>query len=852
MIPLQLTLKNFLSYRDEVSIDLSPIRIACLSGDNGAGKSALLDAMTWALWGKARSNNDRDMVSINAAEMEVTYAFRLGDREYRVFRRRSFAGASKHTVEVDVRAIGDTAWSSMTGDSVSHTQRKINHLLSLEYDTFIHSAFILQGKADAFTEKSPTERKKILGEILNLQEYDVLAKSARDRANTLGRELASIHGQMGELDDQLVVRQVVEEELTITGQRLTELGQQLDLAALREQSLAVQLREHDMYQQQIVEGSQRETRETAARDSERARRDGQIRERDQLVETVAHADEIEHGWAELQRWHAEVVRLNELARGDQEFQRTIHAAEREIDGERATIQRAADRHQQAAQAARDALALCEQQRIRLAELTTRIDAVGDAGASLAQVASDLDRLRQKYAGLTSENKQLAIQNEEITANLELLKIEDADCPTCHRPLSDHDREHVRDNLLRDADTIRRRHKANTEQLAEIKVQGDALRKEQQALEKTLRELSGHRALVTQITEELKREDGIRAQLAEDEQAHARALKLLDTETFAEPARQRLLIARTEQQKLGYDPRVAAEAAKHERDLQPFAERKTALDRARADISRCDAVIAEMDKNIAAMEANLAETSRALHLLRKEHPIDPDLRDRALAATDEVERFRREKSALEQEQGRLGGRIRDLDALQERRDELDVKATEIELDESAARILGEAFGRNGIQALVIESVLPELEDEANELLRKMSNGQLEVSIRTQKQALSTDKVIETLDIEIRDEAGKRPYQLYSGGEAFRINFAVRVALSKLLARRAGASIDMLVIDEGFGTQDSQGRDGLIEALHSIEADFQTILVITHIGEIRDMFPSRIDVVKTDRGSQVVVV
>jgi exonuclease SbcC len=134
---------------------------------------------------------------------------------------------------------------------------------------------------------------------------------------------------------------------------------------------------------------------------------------------------------------------------------------------------------------------------------------------------------------------------------------------------------------------------------------------------------------------------------------------------------------------------------------------------------------------------------------------------------------------------------------------------------------------------------------------MSSSQLHVTFRSQRQALSSDNIIETLDILIRDEYGERPYALYSGGEAFRVNFAVRVALSKLLARRAGANIDMLVIDEGFGTQDARGRDGLIEALHSVEQDFQTILVITHIGEIRELFPTRIDVVKTERGSKIAV-
>ena len=73
---------------------------------------------------------------------------------------------------------------------------------------------------------------------------------------------------------------------------------------------------------------------------------------------------------------------------------------------------------------------------------------------------------------------------------------------------------------------------------------------------------------------------------------------------------------------------------------------------------------------------------------------------------------------------------------------------------------------------------------------------------------------TLDILISDSAGGREYELFSGGEAFRINFAIRLALSRVLAHRAGARLQTLVIDEGFGSQDAEGRQRLIEAINLV--------------------------------------
>ncbi|MBU4224586.1 MAG: hypothetical protein KKC71_02050, partial [Chloroflexi bacterium] len=93
---------------------------------------------------------------------------------------------------------------------------------------------------------------------------------------------------------------------------------------------------------------------------------------------------------------------------------------------------------------------------------------------------------------------------------------------------------------------------------------------------------------------------------------------------------------------------------------------------------------------------------------------------------------------------------------------------------------------------------------------------------------------------------------SGGEAFRVNFAIRLALSEVLAQRKGARLQTLVIDEGFGSQDTQGRQRLIEAINAVRGDFAKILIITHLDELKDVFPTRIEVEKTDKGSSVLVV
>jgi exonuclease SbcC len=153
-------------------------------------------------------------------------------------------------------------------------------------------------------------------------------------------------------------------------------------------------------------------------------------------------------------------------------------------------------------------------------------------------------------------------------------------------------------------------------------------------------------------------------------------------------------------------------------------------------------------------------------------------------------------------------------------------------------------------MIIEAAIPEIEKAANALLGRMTDGRMHVRFETQREKV-TGGVAETLDIQISDELGTRNYELYSGGESFRINFAIRIALSQLLARRAGARLRTLVMDEGFGTQDAQGRERLVEAINAVQSDFDRILVITHIDELKDAFPARIEVTKTAEGSQIEV-
>ncbi|MSQ28720.1 MAG: SMC family ATPase, partial [Dehalococcoidia bacterium] len=206
MIPLKLRLRNFMPYRDmDPPLDFEGIHVACLSGPNGAGKSALLDAITWALWGQARARSDDDLVTLGQFEMEVDFEFALGDEHFRIIRKRTRPGIRKTgqsllELQIAERGGGTPAFRPLTGNTLRETQRKIEALVHLDYQTFINTALLLQGRADEFTLKAPGDRKRVLGEVLGLSRYDAYEERAKDSARRREAAIAALGGEIAALE----------------------------------------------------------------------------------------------------------------------------------------------------------------------------------------------------------------------------------------------------------------------------------------------------------------------------------------------------------------------------------------------------------------------------------------------------------------------------------------------------------------------------------------------------------------------------------------------------------------------------------------------------------------------------
>jgi exonuclease SbcC len=692
VIPIKLELHNFLAYRDPEPLLLEGIHVACLAGPNGAGKSSLLDAITWALWGKARTNTSDDLIHQGQSDMRVELTFDHESQQYKVVRQRKSGKRGSSILDLQAWDANTESWKGLSEATMRGTQNRIDKLIRLDFETFVNSAFLVQGRADEFTMKTPNQRKEVLANILGLSVWETYESQAKERARVAREGVNHIEGRVAEIERELDRREEYESDLA----------------------------------------------EAEGRAQNAASR---------LVE-------FEDRWANLEQARTQLV-----------------SYQRQIDDLTGRIIRVEKEVEQAIEDKQAAESLADKEAINSAMVTTKksLDELEPLLKQQEELQSNRSKLASDRAHLSGVNTALGPETEPIKGRVETLQsATEPICPTCGQPLTEKHREELVQELQLEVDTRREQFKTNRERIATLEVELTNL---EQQLGKIASSLSERGDLERRMGE-------LKSALSHADDAAERIRKL------------EISITRWKGE-LESDRKLRTEIEEH------------------AEKSESELKVASISK-------------------------------------EQLEQLRLEKRMADEKVGGARQQLAALDSLSEQRQKLlDEHIREAE-NLSIFEELQLAFSKRGVPAMIIETAVPELERSANELLNRMTDGRMAVRIETQRE-IKSGELREALDIIISDELGTRSYDLYSGGESFRINFAIRIALSRLLARRAGAQLRSLFIDEGFGSQDARGREQLVAAINSIQEDFDLILVITHIDEMKDAFPARIEVEKTPEGS-----
>ena len=865
MIPLRLNLYGFLSYRDPVEVDFSGFDLACISGQNGAGKSSLLDAMTWALFGQARKR-DESVVNLQSAAAEVAFTFGYENNQYRVI--RSLARGKTTVLEFQILDDGQQTidqgpgsavngqWRPLTERTTRETQARIEQVLRLDYDTFINVSFFLQGRADQFAQQPPTRRKEILGNILGLEIWEVYKERAAERRKVLESNLDAVDGRMTEIDAELAEEEprklrLAELETQLSGLVASRKLQEAALASIKQ--LRARLDKQRELVQKIAQALERSQANLSGLQTRLAGREA---ERQPHADLLGRAGEVEaayNAWQqarrELETWDGTASQFHEQEKRRLPFLDEINTEKAKLEQEKETLEGQGAAVSQQLSISVELATSLETAKKALAGAETKLD-------ERASLEKQIQTGRERQAELRTENASLKTEMDELKLRIEKLEAADgATCPLCGQSLSAEHRQSTLEQLQAEGkqkgDTWRA-NKTTTEELAarltdyETKIsyyaRADA---ERLSLSNTVAQLIERLELNQRQIKEWETNGAKRL---------ARVHKILDGEKFAAEARKKLARVDKELATLGYEAAAHDAARRKEMQARPAESAYRALESARAALKPLEDEIANLNSQVITLAAEIAiqqiEHQSAVEALVATEVQAPDLDGAERALFDSQER----ENQLNQEVGAARQKVTVLDDLRKRKKKMEVERGELGLQIGRYKALERAFGKDGVPALLIEQALPEIEMKANEILGRLSDDSMRLHFETQAKYKDEKRkdLRETLEIQVSDGVGERDYEMFSGGEAFRVNFAIRLALSEVLAQRKGARLQMLVIDEGFGSQDTQGRQRLIQAINAVKADFAKILVITHLDELKDAFPTHIEVEKTERGSTVTVI
>jgi exonuclease SbcC len=300
--------------------------------------------------------------------------------------------------------------------------------------------------------------------------------------------------------------------------------------------------------------------------------------------------------------------------------------------------------------------------------------------------------------------------------------------------------------------------------------------------------------------------------------------------------------------VGYDPKEHADAKRRAGRLQELQQELRRVERAEAQMHELLGTLEsrtteakEIAGRIAALESELGPARNWDAMLAQV--------DRSIsAAKQQLRDLQAQGQSLQAQHGALKERLRAAEEAAEQAKQVATSLADGERRLKLLKILAQAFGKQGIPALLIEKAIPDLEAVANDVLSTLTDGRMSLQLRSQRET-KAKTIQETLDVVIADERGDRAYENFSGGEAMRVDLALRIALSVLLASRAGARCELLVLDETAAPLDAHGRALFVDCLQRVAERFATILVITHVEELKDLFPFRFEISKTATGSEI---
>jgi exonuclease SbcC len=811
MKPLRLTVEGFTSFRDRLELDFSGLDLFAITGPTGAGKSSLIDAIVFALYGQVPRVGDdyKQLISHDAERLSVLFEFAVGGLRYRIVRSVRRERPSQQRLErLTAQGVEPVA------DRAREIRVEVERILGLDYDGFTRSVVLPQGQFDTFLKGEPKERRKILVALLGLSVYERMQALAGQRA-AAARAEAEFVGKQMESDFAGATPRALEEarvELRAAASAAERAGAALARLA------------------QAAEGAQ--AARAARRESEASLRDekAQAAALAAAEATLAEADGRAAGLA------GDLVavkqQLADLGLDEARYQALTAAKPR----------------------AEQLLSLQPRLEKLAVALVSSRKALDEAQAAFSEATAALPALEQEERQAREQEaaaragRDLA-HRQHMAVALRRSSKPGEPCPVCAQtigvlPAAEEPALDAAEAAVREAE---RRRQTSQDRLQRLRTD---LAQRQAAVEGRSREQAqlaeqqrDTRALANEAVAELQRAgflplatadpaalaQGIEEELSQLERARGERARLEDERQSIEQRRAELASA------------VAAAATQRElaraRLAETGARKEDAvrrLDHARRELSRL--ARAESWPGLDAPPAGRDEADVIEVLRATAQRASADTAARLATAQQVVERMEQAIVRVEE--------------LRARRAELEARA-------ALHKTLADHLKANEIVAWIQEEALARLATEGSRHLSQLSQGRYELRLGAGDDEPAARAEQEYYVVDHWSGDAVRSVRTLSGGETFLASLGLALALAESLAElstggRAAEALESLFLDEGFGALDNETLDVVIGALDALHGGQRLVGIVTHVRELAERLPARLEVRRTGNVSTAAIV
>jgi exonuclease SbcC len=905
MIPLSVRMTSWMRYRDETLADFTGGSLIAICGENGAGKSSIFDAITFALYGQTRLGKMQaaQLISEDRDRLSVEFEFEADGQRYLIRRSRGHKqGERDQSLWIWDEAASD--WAAVPGtEKEDALDRAIAHIVRLSHEAFTASFLLQQGDSTAFIDADPKPRFDIISSLIGLKEYERLESAAREATRDEKKRVDWIGEKLAEIGD------VDEETLAAMRDAARAAARREADAALVAQTARAMFADAQRYARLAAEIAGLEAKIGAA-EQLLAQRE-QIERDAALFETLSSASDratqVRHALADASRAEAAAedarkraaaIDVDALAAVQDAASAGVKAAEKELQ----SAEKAHAAAQQAEREAHDfaqlaAAVLQGREQVasfeeRIKEIDAQIKALSAAGEQLdreaaaakkaaEQADATLEAARKDGAAWRARADQL---KHDLTERKAAAK--EATCSRCGQPI---DRAAAKKQI----DEL-------TAQLAEAQSQAGAATATENAAAKTRTAaakaadragaaVANHGAEVGRLDGERGGANRARAQaaiaLAEHEarldgrvkeadaagKTHAAAKEKLAAVALAleaarganEDARQREEAARHALD-AGKSGRAELDAAAREQSAIATGHRKLAettadglgelREQALADPAGLLAVLRASQKDL----ADAPKRKAALEQAQQEHTAATAQRDAKQHEADQIPAAHQVDEALAREAAREADaaaadaraehqaaqqRLATAEALAGQVASLREDAERAKQRHQRLRRLTTLLGKKGLQGVLVSGALTTITNHANAFLRRLTGGALQLTLDRDGDALE----LRAIDTTCMREA--RSAKALSGSQKFRC----AVAIASGIGQYAGAGgMRSIVIDEGFGSLDAEGQRLMLGELQQLAEHMDKVIVVSHLEAFSDPvnFPDRLQVTPTPDGASTI--